>query len=210
MSALDLFRPDLAEATAPMVKYGNVGLFHATKFLTKIGIRTKAASGASGLLPGVEVVDGGLVFDPDVVSIPELLHEAGHLAVLPGDVRRLAAGNLYEANRVMMESARVARLHFGHPFVIAGMHSGENEATAWGWAACAHVGFAFDESESQHFTFLTSRVREDLCAGSHPGIAGLMVAGFGAYPALSSWTQRSFGIQLVTERPSRPNLFSSS
>lgn len=58
-------------------------------FLDSIGlaIQTGSVPGPS-ILPGIRIDQGELVFDEERMLYPgDLLHEAGHLAVLPGDVR---------------------------------------------------------------------------------------------------------------------------
>jgi hypothetical protein len=70
----------------------------------------------STFLPGITVQNGGLTIDePKLVSIGDVLHEAGHLAMLPPLARADAAG------------------HMGDD---AGM---EMAAIAWSYAAAMHL-----------------------------------------------------------------------
>lgn len=65
-------------------------------FLDDIGIpvRTGPITGPTAV-PGITIADGGLLRDPDVASHDgDLLHEAGHLALLPPTERATATGVL--------------------------------------------------------------------------------------------------------------------
>lgn len=71
-------------------------------------------------LPGILVKDGGLIVDEARLLHPgDLLHEAGHLAVLPPEVRKTLNGDLMEsgADTALIEVA----------------------AIAWSYAACVHL-----------------------------------------------------------------------
>ena len=72
-------------------------------------------------LPGVQVMKGRLIVDEPRLLYPgDLLHEAGHLAVLSGAMRKGLSGNLMEsgADTALLEVA----------------------AIAWSYAACLHLG----------------------------------------------------------------------
>lgn len=71
---------------------------------------------ASGFLPGVLIKNGTLVIDPEQLSYPgDLLHEAGHIAVMPQATRHLLNDNVNES---------------------AGQGPAEEMAAiAWSWAA---------------------------------------------------------------------------
>ncbi len=87
-------------------------------FLVSIGIPVLAEPiEQETFLPGILVRDGGLVVDEEKLAHPgDLLHEAGHLAVVP--------------------PSRRAEL-----FMHAGNDAGEElMAIAWSWAALLHLG----------------------------------------------------------------------
>lgn len=71
-------------------------------------------------LPGVMIKHGGLCIDPEQLSQPgDLLHEAGHIAVMPAAQRHLLNDNVKEsANQGPAE---------------------EMAAIAWSWAALMHL-----------------------------------------------------------------------
>jgi hypothetical protein len=71
-------------------------------------------------LPGIEVKDGRLIVDQPRLLYPgDLLHEAGHLAVMSGVMKKGLSGNLMEsgADTALIEVA----------------------AIAWPYAACLHL-----------------------------------------------------------------------
>jgi hypothetical protein len=92
------------------------------EFLRSIGIEAQAGEvDADSFLPGVRIVDGGLVFVPQRLRWPcDLLHEAGHIAVTPAEQRASLGGALDAAE--------------------AAPWGGELEAMAWSWAATLHLG----------------------------------------------------------------------
>jgi len=71
---------------------------------------------ASGFLPGILIKNGTLLIDPEQLTYPgDLLHEAGHIAVMPAADRHLLNDNVNDS---------------------AGQGPGEEMAAiAWSWAA---------------------------------------------------------------------------
>ncbi len=92
------------------------------EFLNTIGIPTlQATIEEPTFLPGLRVRGGTLEYDPSRLTYPgDLLHEAGHLAVLPARLRGLT-----EDDMVAPEGA------LGPPLEI--------EAIAWSYAAILHL-----------------------------------------------------------------------
>jgi hypothetical protein len=87
-------------------------------FLAEIGLTVRAAE-VSGptVLPGILVEHGGLLFDPEKLRFPcDLLHEAGHLAVVPPERR--------------------AAMHHD----VGSDPAEEMMAIAWSYAAALHLG----------------------------------------------------------------------
>lgn len=70
-------------------------------------------------LPGIQIKDGELVVDEHRLAYPgDLLHEAGHLAMVPGAMRKGVNGELTnEVDTALIEVA----------------------AIAWSYAACIHL-----------------------------------------------------------------------
>lgn len=88
------------------------------EFLAQIGLALEERDVSDDtFLPGITVVDGVLVFDRQRLKYSgDLLHEAGHLAILPTAQRENASDD------------------FG------GDGGNEMAAIAWSYAACVHLG----------------------------------------------------------------------
>ena len=75
---------------------------------------------AKTFLPGLDFREGALIIDHDKLLYPgDILHEAGHLACMPPDIRKTMTGDLENNN-----------LNQG----------GEMMAIAWSYAASLHLG----------------------------------------------------------------------
>jgi hypothetical protein len=137
-------------------------------FLTRIGLPiAEETLAADTFLPGITLRAGGLVVDADKLMWPgDLLHEAGHLAVLPAALRS-------EAHDDAPNHAEVA-------------FAGELEAMAWAYAAAVelvlpmevliHEGGYHGKSRDllQMYTF-----------GVYPGLRGLCESGMTAAPGFT-------------------------
>jgi hypothetical protein len=90
-------------------------------FLLEIGIPVEYGDTTEQtFLPGIEVVSGGLLIDRSELLYPgDILHEAGHLAVAPTEIRSSLTGEV----------------------IIPGEQPGTVEAAAmcWSYAACLHL-----------------------------------------------------------------------
>jgi hypothetical protein len=91
------------------------------QFLNSIGIATLFRKIDSGsFLPGLLIEQGCIVIDSDVLLYPgDILHEAGHIAVVPAD-RRL----LLDQQAIIESKERDTE---------------EMMAIAWSYAACIHL-----------------------------------------------------------------------
>ncbi len=91
------------------------------RFAEEIGLPVRLMEiDEPAFLPGITLKDGGLVIDPEKLLYPgDILHEAGHLAVMPPDVRSKVNGKLHSEGDTA---------------------SGEEMmAIAWSYAACVHL-----------------------------------------------------------------------
>jgi hypothetical protein len=151
-------------------------------FLREVGIRVREAElGDGAFLPGVRVDGGGLLFDRARLRWPgDLLHEAGHLAVLPSALRAAASDDLA-----------------GHDDVP---YAGETEATAWAYAATVAIGL--DPAVLFHqggYHGQSASLVMTYSMGVYPGAQGLVRAGMTAsgtaaaqrgettYPGMQRW-----------------------
>lgn len=151
-------------------------------FLTGIGIPiTEETLPSDTFLPGIALRAGGIVVDPDKLLWPgDLLHEAGHLAVLPGALRLQA--------------------HEDQPNAAEAEYSGELEAMAWAYAAAVELGLPGDVLIHEGGYNGKSRDLLEMYAfGVYPGLKGLCETGMTAsrgftpdcgpvqYPMMLKW-----------------------
>jgi hypothetical protein len=89
-------------------------------FLESIGLQVlQEEIEGKTFLPGILIRNGALIVDSSKLLYPgDLLHEAGHLAVMPPRVREKMTGDL-----------NMDPIH----------HGGELGAMAWSYAACIHL-----------------------------------------------------------------------
>ncbi len=91
-------------------------------FINEIGIECRQEQVPEDtFLPGVEIKYGSIIYDPEQLTYPgDLLHEAGHLAVLLPIDRSLANGSENLSGDLISGAA-------------------EMSAIAWSWAAKVHL-----------------------------------------------------------------------
>lgn len=92
-------------------------------FIRQIGIEVEVAViEEETFLPGILIKEGKLLVDRDKLLYPgDLLHEAGHLAVMPGRDRQVSAGNIGEEQEYNKAASE------------------EMMAIAWSYAALTHL-----------------------------------------------------------------------
>jgi hypothetical protein len=117
-------------------------------FLIKIGIEvTKTPLQRQTFLPGVSVDHGAILIDETKLLYPgDLLHEAGHLAVMPAQQRKQAQDNVSKkASEEMMAIAwsYAALIHLGlEPSVVfhEGRYRGWSEALIENFTQGRYIG----------------------------------------------------------------------
>lgn len=132
-------------------------------FLAAIGIAVaETPLPADGFLSGILIRDGGLLVDPDRLQWPgDLLHEAGHLAVLPPALRARASDDLADEQDVA--------------------HAGEQEAMAWAWAAVQAIGLPPEVLMHEGgYHGQSAAVLQMYAVGIVPGLRGLCESGMTA------------------------------
>lgn len=178
-------------------------LGRAADFLDSIGIACDWAVSAKGFLDGVRIRQGRLVVAP-TAAVGDLLHEAGHLACLPGRWRPLADDNIDAVVSLMLEAVDFSDPDRGE--ARAALQCGDAEATAWAWAVGEHLGLKPEEVvRDGDYGGTGDEVRSCLQARMYLGINGLASAGFcvvrpnlerlygrPAYPKLAMWLQHDF------------------
>ena len=172
-------------------------------FFSAIGLPWAWKRGANGFLDGVEVERGALLIDP-CVSASSILHEAGHLAILPKRFRCKASGDLSAAMEQMF-----GEVDFSDPdsgVARAAIQCGDAEATAWAWAVGVHLRLPPKTIiKDAEYDGTGAFLRTSLRMGAYAGINGLSHAGFCAvrpgiyatarglpvYPQLRMWLQQA-------------------
>jgi hypothetical protein len=140
-----------------------------TGFLEKVGLSVRCEEiPEPTFLPGIQVRDGVLTFDPQRLLYPgDLLHEAGHLAVMPASERALVHGLVGDDGALEMS------------------------AIAWSWAAALEIGLA--PSVVFHpdgYKGGSDSIMENFMAGRYFGVPMLEfygLTGRGEYPAMRRW-----------------------
>lgn len=135
-------------------------------FLGSIGLPVREGQVPNGsFLPGVRIERGGLCVDRARLLWPgDLLHEAGHLAVVPAALRSAMDDALQDLPAVP--------------------HGGEIEATAWAWAALQHLGL--DPAVLFHeggYHGRSASLRTTFGLGVYLGASGLAAAGLALLPS---------------------------
>ncbi len=145
-------------------------------FLREIGLEVRFAPvRPDSVLPGIDVDGGSLVVDEPALLHPgDLLHEAGHLAVLSPGRRREACGR-FDAG--------------GRRDTLDGQ---EMAAIAWSYAAALHLGV--DPAVVFHpagYRGSSRAIVENFGAGRYFGVPILGWLGMtAAYPVMFDWLNR--------------------
>lgn len=174
-------------------------LSRITKFLNDIGIKTHDSPGASGLVDGVEIRGGELHIDHDC-SVSDLLHEAGHIAIIPLQFRPHLGGNLHKGMKIIWDELTAMNLHPDHSLHRAVIQASDAEATAWAWAAGLKIGLPHQEIiGDEDYQGYGRGIKEMLQYNAYAGINGLAHAGMCKrgittpkeqhYPIMQRWVQ---------------------
>jgi hypothetical protein len=138
-------------------------------FVREIGLPLRfGTSAVDGVLPGIVLERGTIVVDRDRALPGDVLHEAGHLALLPPPARATAHGRLASAPG--------------------------DEMAAMAWSYAAAVRLDIDPSVVFHAAGYRgggNALREAYaCGPAGPGVPILELRGMaeaGAYPAMRRW-----------------------
>jgi hypothetical protein len=140
-------------------------------FLDEIGIEVAAADAAESFLPGVRVDRGRLLVDAERLQWPgDVLHEAGHLALVPERLRSQASDDVVVPDVAMGDVEPAAML--------------------WSYAAAVHIGL--DPATVFHEGGYRGRgpaLLRTYSAGGYPGIAVLARLGLAdaTFPRMLRW-----------------------
>lgn len=165
------------------IKQGQMMLFEkAVTFLKDIGIPVHFVElDGYCFLPGINIVNGEILVDINKLKYPgDILHEAGHIAVVPG------------SERVMVNEKSIAQ----RPM----REAEEMMAIAWSYAACVYLdmdaGFVFHDHGYKNGG---SNIAENFKEGRYFGLPMLQWTGMAlerkneaepdkpVYPAMLKW-----------------------
>lgn len=142
-----------------------------TEFLTSIGLEVRFTPLPSHtFLPGLKIEKGTLLVDVSQLAYPgDILHEAGHLACMPPEIRK-----------TMDDDLEPGDLHSG----------GELMAIAWSYAASIHLDI--DPAVVFHkdgYKGGSQTILDNFSKGHYFGVPLLQWCGMtDAYPTMRSWT----------------------
>lgn len=146
-------------------------------------------------IPNILIRDGGIIYNSRV-RISDLLHEAGHLAIIPEKYRYICNGDMDKSIMDIWEEAKADKEieEADSHMYRALMQSSDTEATAWAWAAGKHLCVPENKiiayTEYQH---TGKSIRSCLKVNCYLGIHGLrasdMIDSVKSFPALTKWVQ---------------------
>ena len=156
-------------------------------------------------IPGVRIVKGEILYSKKTpISFGDILHEAGHVAIIPDIFRMQIDGDVDRClEPIIDEWFEKNPDSFGETENLVSralLQCGDAEATAWSFAAARHIGLPTAElypaaSYDGEWPAIEIMLRE----GMHFGINGLAAAGMTrqrAFPEMTRWTQSNLGIDI--------------
>lgn len=172
-------------------------------FLRTVGLPVEVGPfGAEGFLPGVTIRDGTLRVDPEHLYVSgDLLHEAGHMAIVPSRLRPMLGTNLETSLRDVVDADGdpLARLALAHTEIMA---------IAWSYAALRALdlppetlffagGYKMTASQQAHFLSLMENGNYfgilHLASVGMTGPMGVMAMlhanGLPPFPVMTRWLQ---------------------
>lgn len=179
-------RPSLAEVERC------IAFAHSIGIPAKIGRR----QWQNEFLPGLLVWRGVLFINPDhVLGYDDILHELGHLAILPSTFRRHATGDIDRSIwRPVQKYRRAHPFMIGHeedPIQRAVMQASDHEAIAWSFAAMTELKLPVRLIVDGGPDAIAGTLCQ-LGTGYYCGINGLAAAGMTTtrtFPKMLRWAQ---------------------
>lgn len=162
-----------------------------TAFLQDLGFEVRLDAKVEGFLAGVEIADGVLCVESSADDLAgELLHEAGHLAIIPSLFRSSANGDLSVVSKAMGEwiDNHIAEVGPDDPMVRAILQCGECEAVAWSYAAATAIGIDTRIPFFRGFEGDGLALHDQVASGHHFGVHRLTAGGMTDLPRPHSAT----------------------
>lgn len=173
-------------------------------FLHAIGLPLEVGPfGPEGFLPGITIRQGVMRVDPDHIYVSgDLLHEAGHIAIVPSRLRPYLGDNLETSLRDAMADGDT------DPVAAAALSYTEIMATAWSYAALKALdlppetiffagGYRMNAEQQARFMTLLEGGNQFgilyLAQGGMTGPCGMMAMmyqnGLPPFPTMTRWLQ---------------------
>lgn len=160
-------------------------------FIEAIGLRCSPGSvPTDSFLPGVAIIEGGLVYDDEQLGSPgDLLHEAGHLALTPQRVRPLLDGDVGAVIDDILATGLPDHLAPLNEAERSMIERSEPLAIAWSYAAACAAGVdpdcvfwegGYGTKDGGSPMILRMQIEQ----GMFPGVLGLAQLGFCGPPPL--------------------------
>lgn len=173
----------------------NNSIQQAIIFLKGIGFNTERGEvTANSFVPNITIKNGEIVYNEEAL-VGDMLHEAGHLAILPAKYRSICQANVGRSVAEIWKHADAAgELEVDSPMYRALIQASDPEATAWAWAAGKEIGIAEEEIIPDfQYQGTGEEIRSMLSARCYLGINGLRAAGMldsvKTFPKLTRWVQ---------------------
>lgn len=172
-----------------------VTLNRVATWLNSIGLVTKPGKRSDqSFMRGIWFDCGCIVYDPDEAHPGDLLHEAGHLAIVPARFRHFVKGEIEESLASHYDDYLKSTVDCEDATLQAIIQSGDAEAIAWSYAAslacCVDPWLCFVNG----FDGEAESVFQAIKLGCHPGINGLRASGMLTsvrdFPHLVRWLQK--------------------
>jgi hypothetical protein len=177
-------------------------------FLDRIGMPFKAGPfGQDGFLPGIQIVNGTMLIDPDrLAGSGDVLHEAGHIVIVPSRWRSGLGNDVIESLDAVVAADPEAAEDFK---LQTSIKMSEFMAQAWSYAALKDLGLPpecvfFPGSYKFHSDMKPHPMATWVESGTHFGIMALsqvgMTGGLGLFeppganglapfPKVAKWLQ---------------------
>lgn len=166
-------------------------------FLRGIGIGVEYGAGAhGGFLPGINIRAGVIHIDPDtLVGSGDLLHEAGHIIVVPRRYwPRLGTDLQTDIETLLAEETEPDGS--GNPHLAWAAQMGEFMSQAWSYAVAQHLGIPpecifFPGSYKYHQYDGTHPMQAWLERGTHHGQMALARAGMTGFSGVFAFLEHN-------------------
>lgn len=113
-------------------------------FFDSIGLEHVQEKGVIGsFTENLEIKNGVLHFDYDLVAVIDLLHDGGHMALIPKCYRHYFSGNLKAGFKKYV--ALISAKPLTEPILEILMCCDDTQATAWAWAVGVKLGIKHED-----------------------------------------------------------------